>query len=346
MKIRTFLALVGIVALALTLGGCRGSGKPKVAFVSNNAYDFWTFAQKGAEKAAEEEDVELEFKKPHESKVDVQQEIIDSLINRGFKGIAVSPNEPKNAVAYYKNKVHPKVALVMADNDLPDSAARRCYIGTHNYRAGRGAGELVKKAFPKGAKLAIFVGSNEATNAIERRQGLLDVLSGIDPNQKEMDKKTPIDAVNLDLGNGYTLMITNNDEGKVKKCQDDAQDFLIQNPTVDCLVGLWEYNPPALLRAVRNSKNKSKPLIVAFDENVDTLKGIRTGEVVGTIVQDPYQFGYQSIKVLAQLARGKDDVLKTWPEITANQSIFVPHKTVEKAGLDDFEKYVKDILGK
>src|SRR5262249_25255817 len=142
---RTLLALFGIVGLMLLLTGCRASGKPKVAFVSNNAYEFWTFAQKGAEKAAAEEDVELDFKKPQEDKVEVQQEIIDSLISRGFKGVAVSPNDPDNTVSYYKKKVNPKIALVMADNDLPDSSARRCYVGTHNYRAGRGAGELVKK---------------------------------------------------------------------------------------------------------------------------------------------------------------------------------------------------------
>src|SRR5262245_2658402 len=103
MPYRTLLALFGIFGLMLLLTGCRGSGKPKVAFVSNNAYEFWTFAQKGAEKAAAEEDVELDFKKPQEDKVEVQQEIIDSLISRGFKGVAVSPNDPDNTVSYYKN---------------------------------------------------------------------------------------------------------------------------------------------------------------------------------------------------------------------------------------------------
>ncbi len=345
MKVRFVLLLVSLVLAAV---GCRTqSGKPKVAFVSNNAYEFWTFAQKGAEKAAAEPDidVELEFKKPQEGSVEVQQQIIDSLIVRGFKGIAVSPNEPKNTLAYYKDKVNPKVALVMTDNDLPDPAARKCYIGTHNYRAGRGAGELVKKAFPKGGKIAIFVGKIDSTNAIERRQGVLDVLAG-GKQLEEMDKTTPPDATNLDLGNGYTLIATKVDGTDVKNCQAQAEDMLIKTPDVDCMIGLWEYNPPAMLRAVRGSKNEKKPLIVAFDENPDTLNGVRTGEVVGTIVQDPYQFGYQSIKVLASLARGKDDVLKTWPKITSNHSIFVDHQTITKDNIDAFEKKVKEILGK
>ena len=79
--------------------------------------------------------------------------------------------------------------LGAADNDLPDPTARKCYIGTHNYRAGRAAGDLVKKAIPKGGEVAIFVGQMDASNAIERRQGVLDVLAGKD--RTEMGEITP-----------------------------------------------------------------------------------------------------------------------------------------------------------
>jgi ribose transport system substrate-binding protein len=341
---RTLFALVGILGVTLALTGCRtGSGKPKVAFVSNNAYQFWTFAEKGAQKAAKEFDVELEFRKPQKGTAKVQREIIEDLINRGFKGVAVSPNDPENSLSFYKNTVSKKMALVMTDNDLPEADARKCYIGTHNYRAGRQAGELVKMAFPKGGKIAIFVGLIDSPNAVERRQGVLDFLAGKD--LKEKGEVTKADAKDLDLGNGYTLVDTRIDNSDEKNCQIMAEDLLIKHPGVDCLVGLWEYNPPALLRAVRNSKNVQKPLIVAFDENDQTLDGIKSGEVVGTIVQNPYEFGYQSIKVLASLTKGTDDVLKTWPGIEKGNSIFVPTRVINKDNLESFQKEVKDILG-
>jgi ribose transport system substrate-binding protein len=340
MRHRSLLVLIG---LTLALAGCRSdSGKPKVAFVSNNAYSFWTFAQRGAEKAAEENGVELEFKMPSDNSAKRQREIIQDLMNRGCKGIAVSPNDPENNLSFFKDKVAPKIALVTTDNDLPDPAVRRCYIGTHNYRAGRAAGELVKKALPEGGEVAIFVGQMDATNAIERRQGVLDVLADLD--QKEMTKVTPADATNLKLGKGYVLVATKTDGGEQQVCQAKAEDLLIKQPSVNCLVGLWEYNPPALLNAVK--RKDKKPAIVAFDENDLTLQGIKTGQVVGTIVQDPYQFGYQSIKVLANLVQGKEDVLKTWPGIEKNNSIFVPHQVITKENVEEFEAKVKKILGK
>jgi ribose transport system substrate-binding protein len=272
----------------------------------------------------------------------VQQEIIQDLKNRGFTGVAVSPNDPNNTVSFYKS-ISKSMNVVMTDNDLPDASARKCYIGTHNYRAGREAGQLVKKALPKGGKIAVFVGQADATNAIERRQGLLDLLAGKD--SKELGEVTPFTKTDLDLGNGYTLLSTQIDDSKETNCQAKAEDLLINHPEVDCLIGLWEYNPPALLRAVRNSKNAKKPAIVAFDENSLTLAGIKSGEVVGTIVQNPFEFGYQSIKVLASLARSKDDVLKTWPGIEANNSIFVPVRVIAKDNVEAFEAEVKTILG-
>ena len=90
--------------------GCRSasaSGKPKVAFVSNNAHGFWTFAQRGAEKAAVDFDVQLEFRKPSEDSAKVQREIIDDLMNRGFKGVAVSPNDPESWSAVIMCKTTP-----------------------------------------------------------------------------------------------------------------------------------------------------------------------------------------------------------------------------------------------
>jgi ribose transport system substrate-binding protein len=176
--------------LADQAAGGGQSGKPKVAFVSNNAYQFWTFAERGAEKAAAEFGVDMVFKKPSDGSAKVQREIIQDLINSGYQGIAVSPSDSKNALSFFKDEVAPKVALVTTDNDLTDPSARKCYIGTHNYRAGRAAGDLVKKALPKGGEIAIFVGQMDAQNAIERRQGVLDVLAG--KERKDMGEVTPV----------------------------------------------------------------------------------------------------------------------------------------------------------
>jgi ribose transport system substrate-binding protein len=344
MRYVSFLLLAGSCGMVLTMTGCSSdSGKPRIAFVSNNAHQFWTFAEKGALKAGEDFDVRVEFKKPPNGEVKEQRDYVEDLINRNFKGIAVSPNDPHNNLSFFKDTAS-KVALVMADNDLPDPSGRRCYIGTDNYMAGREAGELVKKALPQGGKIAVFVGRMDATNAIERRQGVLDVLA--DKKLKQMGETLAPDKSNFDLGHGFTLIATITDSVKETECEEKAKDLLNKHPDVACLVGLWEYNPPALLRAVQSSKNEKKPAIVAFDENEQTLKGIESDAIVGSVVQNPYQFGYLSVKVLAGLVQGKGDVSTLLPGIDKENRFFVPYRVITKTNVAEFHAEVNKLLGK
>ncbi len=317
--------LVFLLIVVVSTGCNRASGKTRVAFVSNNAHGFWTYAERGCEKAAKEMDVELAFRRPSENTSVAQQNIINDLMVTGVKGIAISPNDASNLQDFLRNKVSSKIPLVTQDNDVPDPSVRRCYIGTHNYRAGQAAGALVEKALPDGGKIAIFVGQMDAPNAVERRQGLLDYLAG--KHQKEIGDKTPPDAADVKFGK-YTLIGTRTDEGQENNCQNKAQELLRKDPDVACLIGLWEYNPPALLRAVDGSQ--SKPKIVAFDENYQTLEGIQSGKIAGTVVQNPFLFGYESIKILASLAKGDESVLKNRKDMDAQNRIYIPHRIIVK----------------
>ena len=61
-------------------------------------------------------------------------------MNTGIKGWRSVLTTPKNLMAFLKNNVANKIPFLTHDNDVPDPTVRRCYIGTHNYRAGRAAG--------------------------------------------------------------------------------------------------------------------------------------------------------------------------------------------------------------
>jgi len=333
------LYVVAICASLFLSSGCgRQTAAAPLAFVSNNAHRFWTFAQKGTEAAAKETGVRADFKMPPNGKGEEQQQFIDDMLVKGLKGVAISPNDAANMSDYLAG-VNKKVPVIAVDNDIPDVKARRCYIGTDNYLAGRAAGELVVKAAPAGGKIVIFVGSMDATNAVERRQGVLDVLASID--QKKIGKKTSNDP-NLTLGK-YTLLDTRTDDTKEDFCQQRCEDALTKNPDVVAVVGLWEYNPPALLRAVKNTG--SNAAIIGFDENADTLRGVKDGKIIGTVVQAPYKFGYDSMKILAGLIKQDESVLKSYnPD--ADNRIYIPHQVITSENVDKFSAEVNKILGK
>jgi ribose transport system substrate-binding protein len=302
--------------------GATGSG-PTVAFVSNNPDPFWSIVEAGCAKAAGESGVAVVFRKPPSGDPAAQQEIIDSLVNRDIKAISVSVIDPKNQTAYL-NEVAAKVPLLAVDNDAPDSK-RLCYIGTNNYDAGRTVGQLVKEALPDGGTVALFVGQTEALNARQRCQGVLDELADA-PKLPDPNEVPPLPTGSGQYGKYKLLRIfTDQPEGQPKAVQ-NSSDALIQlrdEPNV-CLVGLWAYNPPACLTAVRDAGKLGKVKIVGFDENPVTLKGVEEGHVYATVVQDPFGFGYESVKVMAQLARGE--------KYTGEKLRGVPHRIVTKDG--------------
>jgi ribose transport system substrate-binding protein len=80
--------------------------------------------------------------------------------------------------------------------------------------------------------------------------------------------------------------------------------------------------------------------IVAFDEHDNTLIGIKEGFIYGTVVQQPYKFGYESIKLMNQLAKGDRSGLP------ADGILYVPHLVVKKDSVERFQKELNTLLGK
>ena len=214
-----------------------------------------------------------------------QRQILDDLVSAGVDGIAVSPIEPDNQTDFL-NKIAEQTLLVCHDSDAPASK-RVCYIGTDNTAAGVEAGKLIKEAIPGGGKIVLFVGSLDAQNAKERLAGIKKELAG--SNVEILDIRT--------------------DDTDNVRAQKNAEDTLVKYPDVACLVGLWNYNGPAIFNAVRGAGQAGKVKIVCFDENAETLEGVAAGDIYGTVVQQPYEFGKQAITRMAKYLSGDKEAL-------------------------------------
>jgi len=328
-SIRLFSAFVCTLLLALAIAGCKqstsgGSGtntsagtKHRLAFVTNNASPFWVIARKGTEKAAQEiPNIEVEFRIPSDGTAAEQQRQVDDLLSLGIHGIAISPVDPANQTQLL-NRAASQTLVVTQDSDAPNSN-RICYIGTDNVAAGRQAGELLKEALPQGGKIMVFVGVLDAANAQQRYQGLKESLQG--SNVQIIDVRTD-----------------NTDRVRAKS---NAADTLVNHPDIAGMVGLWSYNGPAILSAVKEANKTDKVKIVAFDEEDETLTGIKDGSIYATVVQQPYEFGYRSMQLMAKYLDGDKSM------IPASKQIFVPTIAVKKANVEEFTKQLNQRLGR
>ncbi len=291
-------------------GGGAGGDRPKVAIVTNCTAEFWSICEAGAMKGSQDFGVDVIFRQPKTNTVNDQMEIVNTVQKLGVKGLAVSVINPKEQTPDL-TRIAGEVNLITMDNDAKDSG-RLCYIGIENYAAGKAVGRMVKQALPDGGTVAIFIGNTTSANAKDRVAGVIDEISGTDNRKAIWDGK-----YQATYGK-YTLFRASpiEDETKEDVAQNNAKDVLEQLKTTPnvCMVGLYAYNPKAILEAARSKSLVGKIKIVGFDEDWVTLDGIAKGEIVGTVVQDPFNYGYESVKWLAMLAKeGDQSKLPTAP---------------------------------
>ena len=311
-----------VVVLSAGLLACNSANekagkKLRLAFVSNNAADFWTIARKGTDKAAAElPNATVEFQMPGDGTAAGQQRIVDDLVAKGVDGMAISPVDPANQVGML-NRVAQQALVITQDSDAPASN-RTCYIGTDNVAAGEQAGKLVKEALPQGGSIMVFVGKRDAQNAKERFEGLQKALAG--SNVKIIDVLT-------------------DDTDRVRAKANPA-DALVKYADLAGMVGLWSYNGPAILSAVKEAGKVGKVKIVAFDEEDATLAGIKEGAIYATVVQQPFEFGYQSIKLMAAYLGGDK------AGVPASKQIFVPTLMIKKEEVAAFTEKINKLRGR
>lgn len=165
------------------------------------------------------------------------------------------------------------------------------------------------KALPNGGKIYAFVGSVDAQNAKDRLDGVKQAIAG-----------TKIQLVD-----------TIQDDADHTKAKTNVSDILAKDPSVAGLIGIWSYNGPAIYSAVEDANKVGKVKILCFDEEKETLAGIKAGAIDATVVQQPYQFGYLAIVNMSKYLNGDKSV------IPANKLDTVDATVITKDTVADYQ---------
>ncbi|MBI0434625.1 sugar-binding protein [Roseomonas sp. KE0001] len=315
MKRRSILAAPAALALAGLPRGAGAQEKRSLAFVVNVSADFWTICRRGIEKANREHpDFAMEMIVPGQASAAEQRRIVDELLARRVAGIAISPINPANSTEML-NRAAAQAVLFTSDSDAPNSN-RAVYIGTDNVAAGREAGAQMKRALPKGGKAMLFVGTMDADNARERVQGIREALQG-----------SQIQVVDI-----------RTDESDIARAKRNVEDTLARYSDIDLLVGLWAYNTPQIYQAVKAAGREGKVQVVGFDEDALTLRGVADGTILSTVVQQPFEFGYQSMVGMVRYLNNDRGF------IPASKQIIIPTRIIDKSNVAEFQAQMRELL--
>lgn len=311
---------LGITLAAVLAAGATqapAQEKKQLAFIVNAASDFWKLSEAGVAKAQAElgEGYELQFRYPAQGTAALQNALMDDLAAAGTDAIMISSADPKNSTDAF-NRIAAQIPLFTTDSDAPQSN-RIAYLGSSNTLAGEQAGAEMVKALPNGGKCMGFVGFLGADNAMERIAGF----------------KTAIEGHNIEL------VDVRGDDVDFARARSNVDDVLAANPDISCMVGFYSYNPPKIYEALQAAGKLGQITVVAFDEDPVTLGAVKEGAFASTIVQQPFEWGYQGMKLMAAYLEGDTS------GVPPDGLIIVPTKVIDKSNVDQFSADLKAMIG-
>lgn len=298
--------LLGLVLLGLAtvpLVGCGGGGetpqagpgataKKQIVILTNGPDPYWDTCEKGAREAEEElglaeKGYELLFQRG-EFTDEKQLNSLDQYLqdeNVVALGISVFNPDNPNIAEKMKQLRERGVQVVTLDGDVNREKfrdARFGYVGTDNLIGGRELGRAAKALSPDGAQFAFFVGSTSAANAVARMDGFVE-----------------------GAGEGFEELARMDDGGDRNKAQENVKTVLNNHPETEMLVGIWAYNTPQAVQLVESRGIRDKTKVVCFDAAEASISAMGEGNVDVMVAQNPYQIGYEGVKLM--LAMVEDD---------------------------------------
>ncbi|MDC7227641.1 MAG: substrate-binding domain-containing protein [Spirochaetales bacterium] len=303
------VSLLLIAVLWLSLGGVFRAGaaeKPRVTVIlktTERVVDFWKRLEEGVLQAAEDFNVEVDITGPP------TERHIDDQVNIFNNAIKDKPDVVILAAADYEKLVDPVEKSVSMDipvltvDSFVNSDAPLSQIGTANFDAGGKLAGYLKEKLPEGAVIAILSYVRESSTAIEREQGLRAGVAGY-----------------------FTVLPTLYNNGKIETAAVQSVSLLNRVPAPSALVALNENSALGLLQGIAETGGRTSTIFLTFDSNLEIIEGIKNGLIDGTVVQKPYNMGYQAVKAAAGLLDGQVPPKKidTGSELVTAENLFSP----------------------
>lgn len=285
------LAIVCAAAMVFTMGTAafaedevKATGDEKIALITMDSIDqHWISLNEGAQKAAEEYGVKVEFMSPN-TKDDAQQiECVNNAVAGGYDAIMVAANGPDAISSALREAADGGVKIVYVDS--PANVDGSATFSTDNKAAGQTAGEEMIKALSDAGitsgKIGI-INVNAATDScVKREEGFRAAFEGSE----------------------FELMETQYGEGDAAKSQSIAENYITQG-----VVGIFGCNEGSTTGAGNAIKASGNDQIVGvgFDKSDAILNLIEDGYLHATMAQNPDVMGYEGVKAAIRAINGED----------------------------------------
>ncbi len=277
-----------------TAAGGGSSGPKRLIFITNGDDPFWDACNAGLIEGGKQFDIGSQgLRVVMEKNNGTAQGQIEKLRQLGSQsdvaGVAISVIQAENAaiVEEMKNLAAKGVKVITVDSDVNRDTfrdARPFYIGTDNVVGGRLLGSAAKMLLESRGKSSggyvQFAGFTDNDNARARMNGFKEAVGG---GFQEVD---------------------------LSKARDNVRTALVNHPDLVSLVGIWAYNAPAIAEVAQERGVRDQLTIITFDAQAAALNHMAEGKIDAMVVQNPFDMGIQTVRLLRAMHTGDDATIK------------------------------------
>jgi len=195
MNRRMITAVIGVMAVAVTLGGCSktdansgGETQPYVALISKGfRHQFWQAVKAGAEQAGREFNVKVTFEgAQEEGNVEQQIQLLQTTLDKHPNAIGFAAIDSKAAGPLMEQAKNDHIPVIAFDSGV-DSDVPICTASTDNLAAAAEAAKHMADLVGHSGKIAMIVHDQTSVTGVQRRDGFVDYLKNKEPNIKIVD---------------------------------------------------------------------------------------------------------------------------------------------------------------
>ena len=293
------MRLLALLALLMVVMGCqppeepkstapKKDGKLRIAVIpKGTTYDFWKSVHYGAEQAAKELDVEIDWLGPAlESDRNGQITIVQNFITNKVDGIVLAPLDSHALVDAVKEANKANIPVVIFDSALDDESITVSYVATDNGKGGELAAEEMARQLDGKGKVILMRYAKGSESTQQREEGFL----------KKLKEYPDIEILESEQYGGTSQ----------SSALDKAQQLLnTYGQEVDGFFAVNESNAGGTLQALEDHNPAEKVVFIAFDANPNLVQALSNGKVKGIVLQDPVKMGYLGVKTMVAHLRGE-----------------------------------------
>jgi len=283
------LALLGAALLgAALLCGCGSSdddGRLTLAVIpKGTTHEFWKSIHAGAVKASRELDVDIIWKGPQkEDDREEQIKVVEDFIARRVDGIVLAPLDDMALCQPVAEAVAEGIPVIIIDSGL-NSDKKVSFVATDNYKGGCIAAQRLAEILENKGEVVMMRYQEGSASTMQREAGFMDTI-------------TKIDGIEVISSNQYGGATT---ESAMQK----AANILTRFSEIDGIFCPNESTTFAMLRALQMGGRAGKVKFVGFDASDKLAEALRSGELHGLVLQDPFRMGALGVETLVSHIKG------------------------------------------